>query len=43
MSQDKSSPAPGVLFGVAYYHEYQLTDRLDADLDLLEHGKDEER
>jgi beta-galactosidase len=36
MSQDMSlPPSPRVLFGAAYYHEYQLTDRLDADLDLM--------
>jgi beta-galactosidase len=28
-------PLPRVLFGAAYYHEYQLTDRLDTDLDLM--------
>ena len=26
---------PGVLFGAAYYHEYQPTDRLETDLDLM--------
>ncbi len=26
---------PRVLFGAAYYHEYQLSNRLDADLDLM--------
>ncbi|HLH57688.1 MAG TPA: beta-galactosidase [Streptosporangiaceae bacterium] len=36
MSQDISSPDTSrVLFGAAYYAEYQLTDRLDADLDLM--------
>jgi beta-galactosidase len=28
-------PPPGVLFGAAYYHEYQPTDRLETDLDLM--------
>ncbi|MCU1494724.1 MAG: bga11 [Acidimicrobiaceae bacterium] len=27
--------APGVLFGAAYYHEYQPYERLDADIDLM--------
>jgi beta-galactosidase len=32
---DESDHLPSVLFGAAYYHEYQPTPRLAADLDLM--------
>ena len=35
MSSEFSGVTPNILFGAAYYHEYQPYERLDPDLDLM--------
>src|ERR1700677_826675 len=35
MGKQPSGELPPVLFGAAYYHEYQPAERLAADLDLM--------
>lgn len=36
MSSDAVPAFDGIRFGAAYYHEYQPSPRLDADLDLMQ-------